>query len=718
MTDIAIWQASSGHWWILRSSDNTVVVHWGSQSIGDIAVVGDYDGDGKSDVAVWRPSDGVWYIVKSSDGNPLYLYLGQAGDVPVPAKYDGDAKTDIAVWRPSTGTWYIQQSTDNAIVTHQLGSDAAKDILVPADYDGDNKADVAVWQASNGTWTIKQSSDNQIVTQQLGASGDVAVPSSFIRRSSAPSGQSVEIPRDGLANVSYNTQTNRINSSGWEYDVAGNQTRALSQGEQSWNRFEYDAANRLVKVKDDSGNTIQSFVYGATNARLITQDGNEQSNNRTYYAWAGGNVVAEYNETATLPTSPQWTKSYVFVGARLLSTATPSGQSSEAVQYHHPDRLGTRLISNANDTTVQEQVTLPFGTALASESTGSTNRRFTSYDRSNVTGLDYAVNRTYDSQQGRFTQVDPIGIKATHPEDPQSLNMYSYCGNDPINQLDPDGLFSWKKFFKGLLLVHTFGLAGLLFFKSVRKAVVRFIHAAANVAAKILNNKWVRLGIFIASLLVPVLGVLGKVIDKAIEIYNILTDIASAMQLADTLLQHRYKEFALSIAMGIASSAISTFVHGFIHGFKITIKNGLSFKNFFAGIIKGFDVGFAWLLGRGWGTLLPFYGKYCGPGLGGGGGGANGAGIDGIDNLCNAHDKAYADSAGQPTENALRLKADKDLFRGLFTTATAVQIGDIALSFARVRGVSLNGRPSGGNVFRLMAIPSIGGLIVYRKARG
>jgi hypothetical protein len=31
--------------------------------------------------------------------------------------------------------------------------------------------------------------------------------------------------------------------------------------------------------------------------------------------------------------------------------------------------------------------------------------------------------------------------------DPQSLNLYAYCGNDPINHIDPDGLF-FKKLFK------------------------------------------------------------------------------------------------------------------------------------------------------------------------------------------------------------------------------------------------------------------------------
>jgi RHS repeat-associated protein len=183
---------------------------------------------------------------------------------------------------------------------------------------------------------------------------------------------------------------------------------------------------------------LATYTYGADNARLLTNEGGL----RTYYAWSGASVISEYIESGT-QTSLQWTKSYIYLGGRLLSTITPSG-SGEYVQYHHPDRLGTRLITNSSDTTSFEQVTLPYGTALETESSGATNRRFTSYDRSSVTGLDYAVNRHYDSQQGRFTQVDPMGMGASSLSDPQSLNLYAYCGNDPVNHLDPDGLF-WGK---------------------------------------------------------------------------------------------------------------------------------------------------------------------------------------------------------------------------------------------------------------------------------
>lgn len=99
---------------------------------------------------------------------------------------------------------------------------------------------------------------------------------------------------------------------------------------------------------------------------------------------------------------PKWSKNYIYLGGRLLATEAPNG-SGELVQYHHPDRLGTRFVTNNLDGTSFYQSTLPFGTALESESTDATNRRFTSYDRSETTGLDYAVNRQRKQAEERCT---------------------------------------------------------------------------------------------------------------------------------------------------------------------------------------------------------------------------------------------------------------------------------------------------------------------------
>ena len=258
----------------------------------------------------------------------------------------------------------------------------------------------------------------------------------------------VQIPVDGHANLSYDSATNRITTAGFAYDAAGNQVRALIPGSSGSQRFRYDAANRLVQVRSDDNNTvIASYTYGDSNERLILEEGGV----RTYYACDGS---AEYKETGGA-TTPQWSKTYIYLGARLLSTLTPNGSGGHFVQYHHPDRLGTRLVTNAQDTTYFEQQTLPFGTALnesppAGGTTGQTNRRFTSYDRSLNTGLDYALNRHYDPQQGRFTQVDPIGMASTSLESPQTLNLYAYCTNDPVNHTDPDGLGFLSKIFKAI----------------------------------------------------------------------------------------------------------------------------------------------------------------------------------------------------------------------------------------------------------------------------
>jgi RHS repeat-associated protein len=50
------------------------------------------------------------------------------------------------------------------------------------------------------------------------------------------------------------------------------------------------------------------------------------------------------------------------------------------------------------------------------------------------TKLYYMRARYYDPQLGRFLSEDPAGIAA-------GLNLYTYAGNDPINQRDPSGLF-------------------------------------------------------------------------------------------------------------------------------------------------------------------------------------------------------------------------------------------------------------------------------------
>jgi RHS repeat-associated protein len=109
--------------------------------------------------------------------------------------------------------------------------------------------------------------------------------------------------------------------------------------------------------------------------------------------------------------------------------------------YFLQDRLSTRLITDSSGNLVGREDHLPFGEDTATGSGESEKHRFTSYERDNVSNTDYtdyAVNRQYATANGRFLQPDPIAGNAV---DPQSMNRYSYVGNDPVNFSDPTGLF-------------------------------------------------------------------------------------------------------------------------------------------------------------------------------------------------------------------------------------------------------------------------------------
>jgi len=244
------------------------------------------------------------------------------------------------------------------------------------------------------------------------------------------------VPPDGLATPS-DPATNHITTSGFTYDAAGNLTRG-QRVDGTWQRYQYDAAGRLVNVLSDGGAILEAATYGPDRRRLVSQTGGP-SPQRTYYVWDGEKVISQYRETAAAPTAPQWVNLYVYLGSRLLSTWTANGTSA-AVQFDHPDRLGTRLITDAADATVRKQTVLPYGVAFNGESTSTNNPVFTSYDRSAATGLDYAVNRHYHPQLGRFMQVDPLETASVSQPSPQRLNLYTYVQNDPINSADPLGL--------------------------------------------------------------------------------------------------------------------------------------------------------------------------------------------------------------------------------------------------------------------------------------
>jgi RHS repeat-associated protein len=72
------------------------------------------------------------------------------------------------------------------------------------------------------------------------------------------------------------------------------------------------------------------------------------------------------------------------------------------------------------------------------------------------TGLYYYGARYYDPQLAKFITPDTI---VPNPSNPQDLNRYSYCNNNPINYTDPTG-HSWKSVFKSIAKGFASGVVG------------------------------------------------------------------------------------------------------------------------------------------------------------------------------------------------------------------------------------------------------------------
>ena len=115
---------------------------------------------------------------------------------------------------------------------------------------------------------------------------------------------------------------------------------------------------------------------------------------------------------------------------------------NNAVYYYHLDGLGSVVaLSNVNRVLVERYTYDVFGRPTIRDANGTEIEdsafgnpyRFTGRAYDAETALYYYRARYYDYATARFLQPDPTGYT-------DGPNVYSYCGNNSINYVDPRGL--------------------------------------------------------------------------------------------------------------------------------------------------------------------------------------------------------------------------------------------------------------------------------------
>ncbi len=212
-----------------------------------------------------------------------------------------------------------------------------------------------------------------------------------------------------------NAATNQI--VGQSYDANGNQT---SGG------YSYDAENRLAT------STGLQYAYDSRNKRVwksVLSGGNLTQ--EVYFYGVDGQKLGTYGFSLMLSPGSVMTDSAsslaVFFGGKRVGIT--SGGTTTAFKQN---RLGSN----------QGFQFYPYGEARGTAPADTVG--FATYTRDSATGLDYADQRYYASNFGRFMSPDPYMANngaAGDPADSGSWNHYDYTRGDPINRIDSQGLY-------------------------------------------------------------------------------------------------------------------------------------------------------------------------------------------------------------------------------------------------------------------------------------
>jgi RHS repeat-associated protein len=231
-----------------------------------------------------------------------------------------------------------------------------------------------------------------------------------------------------------NSQKNRLTQAGataLTYDAEG---QLATKGGDT---YIFDDTHRVMSIAgsvgyqykyDGSGNRLEAIRNG-----VITR----------YIYDAGGNLLAEADGTNTI-------QKYYIYGNGLLATVTSGG----SYYCYHFDGTGhTVALTDASANVVNKYAYTPFG-AIANQQE-AISQPFKYVGQYGVmtepNGFNYMRARYYDPAVGRFISEDPTGFGGG------DVNLMAYVGNQPINGIDPQGLWTISA---GVNLSGYFGAIG------------------------------------------------------------------------------------------------------------------------------------------------------------------------------------------------------------------------------------------------------------------
>ena len=255
-------------------------------------------------------------------------------------------------------------------------------------------------------------------------------------------GQLLEERRNGASVCyAYDKAGNRIRKT----DVQGeirylyNEKNQLVEEESPADRkqFSYDRQGGIIEEKNAAG--IRRFSYNSRHqqTRVETETGSVQENRydaeglrfellengrRTSFVYHNGELLQEEGR------EEQGTSYHLGAGMEAFR------RGQELSYYHRDEQLSTALVTDGHRNVQNSYQYDAFGMSLGTTEKLNNRIRYTGQQYDDVTGQYYLRARYYNPVAGRFMQEDVY--------QGDGLNLYAYCGNNPVVYDDPSGYAS------------------------------------------------------------------------------------------------------------------------------------------------------------------------------------------------------------------------------------------------------------------------------------
>ncbi len=237
---------------------------------------------------------------------------------------------------------------------------------------------------------------------------------------------------DNITNYYYDNSGNTISKalSTVAYTAAGDTesvgVSSMGNSVDSSAVYEYDNFNQLTSIS--TGTNTLTMAYNGDGLRVEKDATTAGATTTTKFAYEYDKVVLELdgsgNQTA-----------YNVYGNDTLLSRTVGGQTLYYIYNGHGDITG---LTDSSGTVVESYYYDAFGNLTGQTGTISNSCTYSGYQYDKETGMYYLNARYYDPVTARFMSSDTYYGQMNNP---LSLNLYTYCRNEPLMYRDPTGHF-------------------------------------------------------------------------------------------------------------------------------------------------------------------------------------------------------------------------------------------------------------------------------------